>query len=80
MRSIVGFSCNQLAINPACILLSIFLDPDALHIAFLAYRACEGAVKVADLMMVRLNSSFDWLSLSGIIVEISHFDCLSLEI
>jgi hypothetical protein len=32
-----------------------------------------------NLMMVRLNSSLDFLSLSGGIVEISHFQLLSLN-
>jgi hypothetical protein len=36
-------------------------------------------MKVANLMMVHLDSSFDWLSLSGVIVKFSHFIHLSLN-
>jgi hypothetical protein len=66
-------------LDPAGILRSIFLDTVEFHIAFLRTERSEGAAKVVDSIMVRLDSLFEWLSLSGIIVKISHFHCLSFE-
>jgi hypothetical protein len=69
-----------LAAHPICILLVTLSEYGCITHLFFAYWARKEAVmKVANLMMVHLDYSFDLLSLSGVIVKFSHFIHLFLN-